>query len=188
MAVLMNRRLALMYGLSGAAALWGLPSATRAQVQLGWTPRALSVDEARVLSAACERIMPASDTPGAVAAGVPQNIDRTLATWSSAAEVSRLKGGLTILDSEARSKFGGAFASVTAAQQDAVLTLAEAEARASQAQRPPQAHYFSQLREMTTTGYFTSQIGATQALRYDPNPGEYRGCVPLREIGRAWAT
>jgi hypothetical protein len=49
------------------------------------------------------------------------------------------------------------------------------------------AGYFS-LKDLTVTGYFTSEPGATLALRYDPMPGAYRGCVPLREIGRAWAT
>jgi len=39
-----------------------------------------------------------------------------------------------------------------------------------------------------TIGYFTSEPGATIALRYDPVPGDYRGCVPLKDIGRGWAT
>jgi gluconate 2-dehydrogenase gamma chain len=41
---------------------------------------------------------------------------------------------------------------------------------------------------MVTVGYFTSEPGATVALKYEPVPGAYHGCVPLAEIGRAWAT
>jgi hypothetical protein len=36
-------------------------------------------------------------------------------------------------------------------------------------------------------GYFTSEQGATKALRYDPVPGTYRGSVPLAAGDRAWA-
>ena len=39
-----------------------------------------------------------------------------------------------------------------------------------------------------TIGYFTSKPGATITLRYDPVPGDFKGCVPMKEIGRAWAT
>ena len=49
-------------------------------------------------------------------------------------------------------------------------------------QRP----FFLTLRELVTIGYFTSKPGATVALRYDPIPGAYHGCVPLKEIGRGW--
>ena len=48
--------------------------------------------------------------------------------------------------------------------------------------------FFATLKELATVGYFTSEPGATKAVRYDPVPGDYRGCVPLSEIGRAWAT
>ena len=48
-------------------------------------------------------------------------------------------------------------------------------------------HFFLMLRELATTGYFHSEQGATQVLRYDPIPGAFRGCVPLAEIGRGWA-
>jgi hypothetical protein len=44
------------------------------------------------------------------------------------------------------------------------------------------------MKQATFTGFFTSETGATKTLRYDPFPGDYRGCVPMKEIGRAWAT
>jgi hypothetical protein len=36
-------------------------------------------------------------------------------------------------------------------------------------------------------GYFTSEVGATQVLRYDPVPGAYHGCIPFEEVGKTWA-
>ena len=44
------------------------------------------------------------------------------------------------------------------------------------------------VKDLTLLGYFTAEVGATQALRYDPVPGAYRGSVPLRPGDRAWAT
>ncbi|HRN58498.1 MAG TPA: gluconate 2-dehydrogenase subunit 3 family protein [Agriterribacter sp.] len=44
------------------------------------------------------------------------------------------------------------------------------------------------MKELTLLGYFTSEIGATQALRYIAVPGKYEGCVPYTKGDRAWAT
>jgi hypothetical protein len=174
MAPLLNRRTALFAGL---AAAWAVPAVAAAQGTVtAWTPKALSAEEARTLAAACERIMPATDTPGAGAAGVPQFIDRAMFDWALPADAARLKAGLAAIDAEARSRFGAGFASLPAAQQDQVLTAVQAQP------------YFMQLRSLVTDGYFTSQIGATRALRYDPVPGAYKGCIPFKEIGRGWAT
>jgi hypothetical protein len=178
MAPVINRRGALL-ALGGLTAAWAVPTIAFAQAGtpvLAWTPKALTPDEARTLSAACERIVPTTDTPGAVAAGVPQWIDRALAGWAPPSEVAKLKAGLAAIDQQAYTKFSAPFASLPADKQTAVLASLQTEV------------WFYQLREMTTSGYFTSEIGATKALRYDPVPGAYRGCIPLKEIGRAWAT
>lgn len=175
---LLSRREAFVGGL---AAAWAVPVVVAAQAAaavLTWTPKALSQAEARTLAAACERIIPATDSPGAGAVGVPQFIDRALDHWCEADDVARLKAGLAEL--------GADFASLPAVQQDARLRQAETAALAAAGQRRP--HWFLTLRELATTGYFTSETGATKVLRYDPVPGAYRGCVPLKEIGRAWAT
>ena len=43
-------------------------------------------------------------------------------------------------------------------------------------------------KELTVTGFITSEAGATQVLQYAPVPGAYHGCVPLAEVGKTWAT
>ena len=49
-------------------------------------------------------------------------------------------------------------------------------------------HYFRMMKELTLLGYFTSEIGATKALRYLPVPGRYDGDVPYKKGDKAWAT
>ena len=47
--------------------------------------------------------------------------------------------------------------------------------------------FFRHLKELTLTGYYTSEIGATEELQYEHTPGRYDACVPLEEVGRTWA-
>jgi len=176
---MLNRReAALSFG-----ALWtalALPASALAQATptLAWSPKAVSASQALTLDAVCEAIIPATDTPGARAAGVPQFVDRTLAIYSTPADAAAIKAGLDQVDRDAQAAHGAPFARLTPAQQQALLVGYERDGKA----------FFRTLKELVTTGYFTSEPGATIALRYDPVPGVYRGCVPLKEIGRGWAT
>jgi hypothetical protein len=44
------------------------------------------------------------------------------------------------------------------------------------------------MKELTLLGFFTSEPGATQVLQYNQVPGPFKGCVPLTEVGKQWAT
>lgn len=137
---------------------------------LSWTPKALTPQQARTLDAVAEMIIPETDTPGARRAWVPAFIDRALAEFHTAADRQRIVGVLDHL--------GVDFAGLSTGQQTALLARLDSAGDAG----------FAALCNMVTIAYFTSEPGVTLALRYDPNPGEYRACVPLSEIGRAWAT
>lgn len=175
---MLNRReAALSFG-----ALWTalvLPAGALAQATptLNWTPKALSTAQALTLDAVAEAIIPATDTPGARAAAVPQFVDRALAIYYTPANAAAIKAGLGGIDRDAQAAHGGPFARLTAAQQLALLLDYD-----------KRGGFFAELKRLVTVGYFTSEPGATIALRYDPVPGDYRGCVPLSEIGRGWAT
>jgi hypothetical protein len=51
----------------------------------------------------------------------------------------------------------------------------------------PPAHYFRMMKELALLGYFTSEIGCTQAQRYVESPGRYDPCVPYAPGEKAWA-
>ena len=51
----------------------------------------------------------------------------------------------------------------------------------------PPAHYFRMMKELALLGYFTSQIGYTQAMRYVESPGRFDPCVPYTKGERACA-
>jgi hypothetical protein len=206
----MNRReTALTFG-----ALWTtlvLPAGAAAQgaPTLAWTPKALTPAQARTLDAVAELIMPATDTPGAREAGVPQFVDRAVGAWCTPADAATIRGGLDRIEADAQAEHGKGFPALSPAQQTALLERYDAEGRGPRtpaaaigrgetetglsnqprsAVAPPKGPpFFPVLKDLVTVGYFTSQLGATKAVRYDPVPGAYRGCVPLKEIGRAWA-
>ena len=51
----------------------------------------------------------------------------------------------------------------------------------------PPAHYFRMMKELALLGYFTSEIGCTQAQRYLESPGRFDPCVQYRPGEKAWA-
>jgi hypothetical protein len=50
---------------------------------------------------------------------------------------------------------------------------------------PP--HYFQQLKQLAIFGYFTSEKGRTEALRYTPVPGKYVGVIDYKKGEKAFA-
>ena len=48
-------------------------------------------------------------------------------------------------------------------------------------------HYVRMMKELSMLGYFTSEIGCKQALRYVESPGRYDPCVPYTPGQKAWA-
>jgi hypothetical protein len=58
-------------------------------------------------------------------------------------------------------------------------------ATAITADTPP--HYFRQMKELSMLGFFTSEIGCKQALRYVESPGRFDPCVPYQPGEKAWA-
>ena len=139
--------------------------------------------ERQVLEVVVELIIPTTDTPGAREARVARFIDRAMGNFYDPVQVMTMRDGLDRMQADAQAAYGAAFISLGAGRQTELLTRYDAEAA-----RLPLTHFFALIRQATTVGFFTSETGATKTLRYDPFPGEYRGCVPLKEIGRAWAT
>ena len=47
--------------------------------------------------------------------------------------------------------------------------------------------FWRTMKELTLVGYYTSEPGATEELRYEQVPGRYEGCIPFSRVGRTWA-
>jgi hypothetical protein len=49
------------------------------------------------------------------------------------------------------------------------------------------AHYFRMMKQLALLGYFTSELGYTQAMRYVESPGRFDPCIPYTPGEPAWA-
>jgi hypothetical protein len=136
-------------------------------VQSGAAPLPTAAIE--TLTAACERIIPADETPGATEAGVPAFIGKMLADWYDPPERTRVITGIESLDAMSRNRFGRAFASCSNAEQDALLLELDREGP---------SHWFGTIKYLTIWGYFTSEVGVVRELGQWPSPGRYDGCAP----------
>ena len=116
-------------------------------------------------------------------------------------------GGIKKLNEASKKKYDKDFVNLVAGQKHELLVALDKEAKDYQdaidkrnsklaaeqklerelktnkdAEDPP--HYFAMMKQLTLLGYFTSEPGATKALRYLPVPGRYEGCIPYKKAIR----
>ncbi|KQN71747.1 transcriptional initiation protein Tat [Sphingomonas sp. Leaf67] len=128
-----------------------------------------------------ERVIPTTDTPGAIAAGVPAYIEKLLADWSYPAERVPIVAGLDAIEKRSMADYKVTGAKATPAQQDALLTLAMKD------QIPGGKTFFEAFRQLVIAGYYTSEIGMTQEREYLPVPGEYNGAFPYSQVNKVYS-
>lgn len=97
-------------------------------------------------------------------------IDRDQRSYSQAIDDARRKKSLAYLSDQRQEAAPGS----------------DAGAATAITENPP-THYFRMMKELALLGYFTSEIGATQAQRYIETPGRYDPCVPYHPGEKAWA-
>ena len=121
------------------------------------------------LTVACERIIPADETPGATAAGVPAFIARMLSDCYDPPDRARVIAGIESLDALSRARHARAFAACATAEQDALLLELDREGP---------SHWLGTVKYRTIWGYYTSEVGVVRELGQWPSPGRYDGCAP----------
>lgn len=149
--------------------------------RLAYAPVALDAHEFSTVTTMTELILPETDTPGATSAGVNRFIDLLVGEWFDDVERASFHAGLADLDARSRTAFGSDFVDGSPAQQTALLEQLEAETvalRESDAERA-ETLFFHQMKWLTLFGYYTSEPGATQELKWVAMPGAYRGCEPI---------
>jgi gluconate 2-dehydrogenase gamma chain len=134
-----------------------------------------------LLEQVCEAIIPTTDTPGAIVAGVPVFVREMLEEWATDQSRSEIAEVLDGIEKLAWSQFGAAFLELLPARRALVMAAFDAERIGRQ-----DAAY-GKFKYLVLAGYYHSEIGATQELRFELVPGAWRSCVPLSEIGRASA-
>ena len=182
---------AMMLGYAvSAPAIMGILNGCKATPELAFKPVFLSEDLAQVVAEVAEIIIPKTDTPGAKDVGVPSFIDLMLKDCYTKEDQDRFIKGATDFDADAQTTYGDSFVSCDANKQKELVFKYHSEAIAAmKSDSPPKERPFILMaKELTMLGFFTSEPGATQVLQYEAVPGSYKGCLPLSEVGRTWAT
>lgn len=130
-----------------------------------------------LLAEVADLIIPTTDTPGAKAAGVEQFIIRVMRDCYVEADQKKFYDGLNQLDAESRTTHDKGFVDLDIEGKTALLQNATKSNKA----------WFKEMRQFAITGYFISEIGATQALEYLPVPGKFEGDIPLEPGQKVWA-
>lgn len=178
----MNRRKALertslLLGGVLTSSIWtGVLNGCEAPKELDWTPKFMSKDEALITESLVDILIPPTETPGASEALVHRFIDEMLYGYLDPGEQKTVQNGLKALQ-----EMG--FLDLENAER--IQTLHKLSTSVAQ---DGAESFFQMIRSMTLLGYFTSELGATQALAHDPVPGSYEGCIPVDKYGgKTWA-
>jgi hypothetical protein len=152
--------------------------------------KALDTKQQAYLDEVGDTILPATKTPGAKAAHVGGFMAVMVRDCYKPADQEIFTKGLSQLEEASQKLNGKGFMESTPAQRMALLTALDTEQKNYAKTKTPEQpnHYFRMMKELTLLGYFTSEVGATQALRYLPVPGKYVGDYPYKKGDRAWAT
>jgi hypothetical protein len=146
-------------------------------LQLGaaWTSKVLSAPQLQTVGILVELIIPTTETPGAKAVFVDRFVDSVLET-AAAADRDRFLAGLTWLDTRSTALFQAPFSSATNAQQADLLTRLAAS---PSSEAPAGVDFFTAIKGMTITGYYTTEVGLRQELGDDGRlmSATFEGCT-----------
>lgn len=186
----MNRRdilkasaIFLGYGLVGGASV-AVMNGCKADTSVDWMPSFFTQEQIDVIAEAAERIIPKTDTPGAKEALVHRYIDEAVKNNFKKEEQDQALQIVGVFDKLAQEKHQKNFVKLSDEDKDGILQVL---ADAAKEEEGELKDVFRPLKSLVVTGYFTSEIGATQALIHDPIPGPYQGCIPLADVGGVYS-
>ena len=129
-----------------------------------------------------ETIIPATpDSGGAKQADVASFMEEIVRDFYSPEERDTFNSGVKDIQSISRRNYSG--------REFTALTLDERHTLLFTLDKPnPTPDYYRMMKQLTIWGYFSSEIGAKQALAYLPVPGRYEGCITIDPATtKAWA-
>jgi len=161
-----------------AAALGGCKGAVS-----NYTPVNLSETHFQAIATIADIIIPETDTPGAKEAGVAQFIDVAMGSYFERDDYDRFIGGMNVINQDSNERYQIPFAELDELRQTQIVTVMDQKAfDALEAGEKPQ--FFTTLKQLVLLGYYMSEVGATEELRYLRAPGRYEGSA---EMGKTWA-
>ncbi|MFM2392912.1 MAG: hypothetical protein RLZZ546_894 [Bacteroidota bacterium] len=162
-------------------------NASQSTASVGSTKSIFSKDQMDVISEVAERILPKNETPGAKDANVQEYISQAVSLFFKKEDQERFVKNLGSFDKLATDKYKKIFVELTDANKDDVLKILAEEWKKGKDLKDAPPHIFKEMRDLTVTGFCTSEVGAKQLLKYDELPGPYQGCIDRASVGGVYA-
>jgi hypothetical protein len=138
-----------------------------------------------VLAEFADIIIPTTkSSAGAKAAGLGTFIPMMIQDCYPAEMQLLFASGLKEMEAKCISTFNKSFVSLTIEERQKIVEALRDETIASKEKKS----FFIIARDLTLLGYFSSEIGCTQAREYLPIPGRYDGDADYTPGQKAWAT
>jgi hypothetical protein len=134
-------------------------------------------EQALLIAEVADVIIPTTSTPGAKAAGAEKFITRVIRDCYTLKEQEAFYSGLEKIEINSKAIYGKGFSALSVTQKNDIVK------RATVDDKP----FFLQMKGLTVTAYFISEVGATQALEYLPIPGRFEGTTALAPGQKTWA-
>jgi hypothetical protein len=143
----------------------------------------------QLLDEIADTILPPTKTPGAKAAKVGDLMKVMVNDCYEEKDQVLFHDGMEKIQELSKKEYGDKFTEIKPEQRLALLVKLDNEQKQymktwKEGQPKP---YFRLMKELTLLGYFTSEIGCTQARRYVETPGKYEACIPYKKGDKAWA-
>lgn len=177
-----------------SSSLFSILQSCQSEPRLGWQPVFLNDEQAQLISALVDTILPKTGTPGGLDMKVDLFMDAVFANLYDEIAQKALLSDMGVFNQECHSKYGKSFHELDAAQKGAFLKEAEANSpkfnrgvwgTAVGEQKP--VGFYRSMKSLAIWAYCTTQEIGSDVLQYDPVPGDYLGCVPLSETKGVWS-
>lgn len=134
----------------------------------------LSDEQAAVLASMVDTIIPTTDTPGARDLEVPAFVQKMLADCYEKESQENVRKGLEKTDAIAKDSYLRLFSNCNSLQRKDVLN------KILLSSDQPLKDCLALIKSLTIQGFTTSEYVQTKYLNYNPIPGHYYGCVPVK--------
>ncbi len=192
----MVQRIALLLGATAAS---GITTEALAKVAVK-AKRFFPAAQFSLMSAIADTLVPTTDTPGAVAAGVPSTFDTLIARWASAGTKQLLTGALASIDKLAMDSDKKGFVALSPARRAELLILHEKTALkavprkdklvglAAMLAGPSVADPgYAKLKDLLVSTYYLTEIALTEETPYEHVPGPFVPSLKITPETRAFA-
>ncbi|MEM9885121.1 MAG: gluconate 2-dehydrogenase subunit 3 family protein [Bacteroidota bacterium] len=163
--------------------LSGLLVSCQKEMTLAWTPEFLTEDQAKTLTAALDVLLPTTDTPGALDAGVPQFWDQLAKDYLPEEDQKKFLDMLAAMNTDSEAEYEKTFPQLSNKQQTELLTAYDQAAFGEGTGEFAMNEFYPDFKQSACWAFCTSEKGATEHLAFLFDPREYKNCVSLEEVG-----